>query len=185
MKTIRILLILLTFLIATTTLVASGMIGIYGIVEKVVFEPNDKAPERVKVWGAFRFADPIAQKPPAMPETHDTVRGYVYFKLPSGNPRSAVVLKEWMDLKSLAGTGQAIAFGHWDIGYYGLISGLPPANMYVLRSAGQNKPEGLRVWEDSNKNAEPVTYTTNTGIVKLAGANYARVIAELKDALRR
>jgi len=34
-------------------LFASGRIGFYGIVEKVVFEPNETAPERIQIWGAF------------------------------------------------------------------------------------------------------------------------------------
>ncbi|MBW8895458.1 MAG: hypothetical protein JF613_04655 [Acidobacteria bacterium] len=36
---------------------ASDMVGIYGIVEKVVLEPSDAAPQRVQVWGAFALAE--------------------------------------------------------------------------------------------------------------------------------
>ena len=44
--------VLILFL-ASLPLVASGPAGIYGVVSKVVFEPNDAAPERIQIWGAF------------------------------------------------------------------------------------------------------------------------------------
>jgi len=43
--------VLLTTVVLTVR--ASGPAGCYAIVEKVVLEPNDKAPERVQVWGVF------------------------------------------------------------------------------------------------------------------------------------
>lgn len=42
---------------AAATGSASGAIGIYGIVERVVFEPDERTPTRVQVWGAFAYAD--------------------------------------------------------------------------------------------------------------------------------
>ena len=36
---------------------ASGPVGIYGIVQRVVFEPSERAPERLQVWGAFAYAE--------------------------------------------------------------------------------------------------------------------------------
>src|SRR5215471_12154954 len=81
---------------------ASGTIGIYAIVEKVVLEPNDKSPARIQIWGVFAYADGGArQGGPAS----SSRRGYLYFKLPDGNSEAA--LKEWTDLKAIAGTGQA------------------------------------------------------------------------------
>ena len=35
---------------------ASDPTGIYGFVDRVVFEPNDTTPERVQVWGGFALA---------------------------------------------------------------------------------------------------------------------------------
>ena len=43
--------------VAAVQVRASGPISIYAIVEKVVFEPNDRAPERVQVWGVFSVVE--------------------------------------------------------------------------------------------------------------------------------
>ena len=43
----RLLPVIIVGLLATTPLVASGPVGIYGIVEKVVFEPNENAADRI------------------------------------------------------------------------------------------------------------------------------------------
>lgn len=81
---------------------ASDRIGVYGVIDKVVFEPNAESPERVQVWGTFAIAtrndrdhyDPVAN-------------GYLYFKL-SDNARLARA--EWRDLKALADTRKIAAF---------------------------------------------------------------------------
>jgi hypothetical protein len=86
-------------LLASPPLGASGQAGIYGIVERVVFEPDAQAPERVQVWGAFALIERLIQR---MMSAYDgpnatTVggqfftnyvfaqpkRGYMYFKLPT------------------------------------------------------------------------------------------------------
>jgi len=88
----------------TLELRASDPVGIYAVIEKVVFEPSDTAPQRIQVWGAFAVSDArpgdYYQKPQ---------KGYLYFRLPPG--REASALKEWADLKAVSGTGQAIGFG--------------------------------------------------------------------------
>src|SRR2546426_894233 len=75
---------------------ASDPIGIYALVDKVVFEPSESNPERIQIWGAFAFAagyDYAYDKPK---------RGFLYYKL---NPaKKDTCLKEWADLKSVAGT---------------------------------------------------------------------------------
>ena len=38
----------------------NGNIGIYGIVDKVVFEPDGSSPERVQIWGLFVVPVPIS-----------------------------------------------------------------------------------------------------------------------------
>lgn len=81
---------------------ASDPAGIYAIVDKVSFEPNETSPERVQVWGAFTLSE-------GRGENYETARrGYMYFKL---GPEPEVARKEWTDLKSVAGTGQIVAFG--------------------------------------------------------------------------
>jgi len=86
---------------------ASGMVsdpvGIYALVDKVVFEPNEQAPERVQVWGVFALAKKNDRNLYESP-----VRGYLYFSLQKG--KEDTCRREWADLKSIAGTGQCVAF---------------------------------------------------------------------------
>jgi hypothetical protein len=94
---------------------ASGPAALYAIVQKVVLEPNDTAPERIQVWGVFSIWDSAARSYSA-PE-----RGYMYFKLPGpadvqwrsgGNrPSAPIALAEWADLKRVAGNTNGVAFG--------------------------------------------------------------------------
>ena len=95
-------------LLTGARLSASGPVGIYGIVEKVVFEPNEQSPERIQVWGAFAYVDGGANSGLAVSSVK---RGYLYFRLPASNVASArdveAVKTEWADLKAVAGTGQA------------------------------------------------------------------------------
>jgi len=82
---------------------ASGPIAVYALVDKVTFEPNAEKPETIQISGVFITAA----------ERSDTYsapqRGYLYFKLPSGN--EVLALREWADLKSVAGTRQVVGFG--------------------------------------------------------------------------
>jgi hypothetical protein len=83
---------------------ASDPIGIYAFVDRVVFEPSEATPERIQVWGGFALA-----KAKNRDDYHDAERGYLYFKLRAGE--EDICQKEWADLKSVAGTGQIVAFG--------------------------------------------------------------------------
>jgi hypothetical protein len=87
---------------------ASDPVGIYAIVERVVFEPNDRTPERIQIWGAFALSDAQHGDGYRAPQ-----RGYLYYSLPSSREKGQrdAALKEWADLKKIAGTGDAIAFG--------------------------------------------------------------------------
>ena len=49
--------IVLGLLTLTATLRASDMVGVYGVIEKLVLEPAGAAPQRIQVWGAFALAD--------------------------------------------------------------------------------------------------------------------------------
>ena len=81
----------------------SDPVGVYAFVDKVVLEPSEAAPERMQLWGGFALAEGSGEKyAPAQ-------RGYMYFKLPPGKEKAA--LREWNDLKSLAGAEQLVAFG--------------------------------------------------------------------------
>jgi hypothetical protein len=81
---------------------ASDPVGIYGLIEKVVLEPSADKPERAQVWGAFRLATRGGD------EYAKPVYGYLYYGLADGKADDC--RREWADLKSVAGTGQAVAF---------------------------------------------------------------------------
>jgi hypothetical protein len=192
MKGPKSLLWIAALLISSTAIVASGAIGFYGIVEKVVFEPNADAPERIQVFGAFMYVDGAGQGLQVSPAK----RGYLYFRIRSDIPgfTSAAQVeaskKEWADLKAVAGTGQAIAFGSW--GYIGGFSVLQPDTIAGRPSfLFEAKPSGgaeadLRVRPADEPPAKPATYQTNVGIVKLSDTgSHAAIVKQLREALKR
>src|SRR5436309_1642786 len=79
---------------------ASGPIAVYALVDKVTFEPNADKPERIRISGVFLTAEQQSDRYSA-PQ-----RGYLYFALPPQNRELA--LREWADLKSVAGTRQVV-----------------------------------------------------------------------------
>jgi hypothetical protein len=86
---------------------ASDPVGIYGLVEKVVLEPSADKAERAQVWGVFRLATRGGDEY-AKPE-----HGYLYYSLAPGKADDC--RREWADLKSVAGTGEVVAFaGRYD-----------------------------------------------------------------------
>jgi hypothetical protein len=139
---------------------ASGPLGIYGIVDKVVFEPSEAAPQRLQVWGVFSVAPYSASGTPMIAAPK---RGYLYYKLPAPGPLADIVKKEWNDLKAAAGTGQVVAFGG---------SFFPTTDE--------------RVRPATEAPSTPSDYQLNTGIVKLSntGSN-AAMVKQLKDAAAR
>jgi hypothetical protein len=149
---------------------ASGPIGVYALINKVVFEPNETAPDRVQIWGAFVIAD-RQQGTPVFPGK----RGYLYFQLPGegvwrdGVPRSEVTRHEWNDLKAVAGTGQMVGFGS---SWVGTGSGAA-ADPYRVRPALESP-------------AAPNPYVLNAGVVKLsASGSYEEILKQLRAARDR
>jgi hypothetical protein len=82
---------------------ASGPIAVYALVDKVAFEPNPEMPHRVRLSGVFITAEDNSGTYSA------PRRGYLYFTLPRVN--SELALREWRDLKSVAGARQVIGLG--------------------------------------------------------------------------
>ena len=81
---------------------ASDRVGVYAVVDKVVFEPNEANPERVQIWGSFAIAARNNR------DDYDPVqRGYLYFATSS---QRATTRAEWKDLNSLAGSKRIVAF---------------------------------------------------------------------------
>lgn len=87
---------------------ASDWIGIYARIDKVVFEPNATAPERIQIWGAFALASKENRN-----SYQSAKRGYLYYSLRPG--KEEVCRKEWADLNGRAGTDQIIGFGSRDM----------------------------------------------------------------------
>jgi hypothetical protein len=147
-------------------LTASGPASVYAIVQKVVLEPNDSAPERIQVWGVFSIWDAAARS------YSEPARGYMYFKLPGpadvqwrsgGNKPSAPIARaEWADLKRVAGATTAVAFG--EQGYW----------RGRLRKT-EEKPDA------------PDPYPIYNGITELSPMDQIgpSVIAKLRDAAAR
>src|SRR3569623_833764 len=91
------------FGIATAAVEASDPTGVYALIEKVVFEPNESKPERLQLWGWFELAEE-AERRYGQP-TH----GCLYYRLEESN--ADLCRREWKDLKQLAGSGKCVAFG--------------------------------------------------------------------------
>lgn len=176
----------LLLLAVSPSLLASGPLGIAAIIERVEFEPSAEAPERVQVFGAFAFYDGMT----VQAETHASPRaGYMYFKLPTdGN--TAQIIREWKDLASVAGTGEAVAFGRY--GYIGQFEDLsmtgrsaPGTNAYVLER-GISGTGRFAVHPESREPGMAVEYQIGeVGVVRLGEGNHEALVADLEAALGR
>lgn len=160
---------------------ASDTMAFYGLIEKVVFEPNPRSPDRVQLWGAFAYANVSPQSAVAS----RVRRGYLYFRLPEPTTARQIdtVRTEWRDLASLAGTGQAVGFGRW--AYVGTFPTEPAAKPQLWMGLERGGPiQDLRVRQASEAPSDPAMYETNIGIVKLnASGSHKAVVAALKAAL--
>jgi|SRR5579862_9229705 len=98
----------LLFVLSLGLAQASGYIGVYALIDKVVLEPNADKPERIQIFGVFSI---ISENNP--PNYQPAQRGYLYFTLSDiGNDQGRELIhKEWADLKAAAGTHTVIAFG--------------------------------------------------------------------------
>jgi hypothetical protein len=198
MKTVtKISLTVLILLLAASALRASGLVGIYAIVNKVVLEPNDKAPERIKIWGAFTLVDGGTG---TGGKTLTPQRGYMYFSLPgTGNfgtdnrGQKEAALREWADFKAIAGTGQVVAFGN--LSYIGVFSdelisrpaGMPP---YVLMVPGSGDSIQLHsknpIRQEAVAPTAPDSYPISIGLTKLSRTgDLAVVVTQLQQASKR
>jgi hypothetical protein len=141
---------LIVLAVMAVNLWASDPVGVYAIVEKVVFEPNEASPQRVQVWGAFAVA---RQNNPN--DYEPAQRGYMYYTLTPG--KEELSKREWNDLKSVAGTGQPVAYG--------------------VRWSAKD-----RLRKPSDQPASPDAYTIGSGVVKIGSQH--RLFNELKEAVR-
>ena len=91
-------------LVTTVTLRASDFVGVYAVIEKVVLEPSEAAPERIQIRGAFAFSD--GKRGSGYGEAQ---RGYLYYSCPAA--QLTLCRKEWADLQTVAGKNVGVGFG--------------------------------------------------------------------------
>jgi hypothetical protein len=97
--------------IAVIPLHASDPVGVYAVIQKVVMAPDEQHPTTVQLWGAFAIATGgFARDGSYTPGWYSAPRkGYLYYSAPAG--KEGTCLKEWLDFKRVAGTGEAVGFG--------------------------------------------------------------------------
>jgi hypothetical protein len=150
----------------TAALRASDPVGVYAVIDKVVFVPNDTQPTAVQIVGAFSFAVPRAkdgtQPKPAgsfgeerLANVYTAIqRGYLYFTCAKG--KEATCVNEWRDLASLAGKGEIVGFGF-------------------------RYDTTPRVRKTTEKIESPDVYATNIGVVRM---DKAMISPDLAAALK-
>jgi hypothetical protein len=90
--------------LGAVTLHASDFVGVYAVIEKVVLEPSEAAPERIQIRGAFALSD--GKRGSGYGEAQ---RGYLYYSCPAA--QLATCRREWADLQSVAGKNIGVGFG--------------------------------------------------------------------------
>jgi len=146
----------------------NGNIGIYGIVDKVVFEPDESYPERIQVWGLFVVPVPISSGLYKAPE-----RGVLYFGIPAD--RREIARKEWIELKRLAGSGQVLGFTEYWVPNPSDPQGNPHTSLVV--HVHKNGPLGL-----------PDAYPLGIGVLRIDDGHKPegyerRIITQLLESL--
>ena len=132
----------LALAVAIPAVYASDMTGVYARIDRVVIE-NDTA----QVWGVFAAAKPDDRNYYLAP-----VRGYLYFK---PGPNAEMSRREWNDLKSVAGTGEIVAFG--------------------------TRPFTTRIRKPDEKPGNPDAYSVNTGVNRVHGRTDYPPVRSLLD----
>jgi hypothetical protein len=167
-------------LLLSSPVFASGPMGICAVIERVEFEPDADAPERMLIYGAFAWYDGQPGSPAGF---SSPAKGFMYFSTSPGIDH-ATVLREWADLASIAGTGEAVAFGTW--GYIGAFSNISiesgvsgQSNAYVLSDRAQTSHFGVR--PASEAPVRPVPYQPgDLGVVRLGSGNHDEIVERLR-----
>ena len=129
---------------SSVTLAGPGWVGgVIGIIDKVVFEPNEDEPERVQIWGVFTLDEVYDYGPPK--------RGYLYYSIFSTidwtwtqaqiDAYKQACRSDWAKINGVAGTGKVITF---------------------INVAVQKEKKG-RIRNPDEKPREPDAYPYNSG----------------------
>jgi hypothetical protein len=153
-------------LIARVSLAKRGNIGIYAIVDRIVFEPNDNSPERLQIWGVFVV--PVRM---SSGEYQAAQRGVLYFRVVPGMEEAA--RKEWAELKTMAGTGRAFGF----------------TNYWMPDPTDSQRSTSLEVHVYKNRDlGAPNSYPLGIGILKTndgTNPDFDRIVTQLKETTSR
>ena len=154
MQTVRALTLVFTcavIALAGSLLHASDRVAVYAKVDRVVLAPDAQSPRTVQIFGTFSIAQPDN------PNSYQpAARGYLYFTLAGDD---ALALREWNDLKDVAGTKQIVAFG----------------SRSTLKA---------RVRPATEAPTNPDPYKTGTGVAKINGNTDYAPIRAILDARR-
>lgn len=160
--------------------VASGPLGICAVIERIAFEPNAEAAERIQVVGAFAFYDGDVSQPRGFTSP---VRGYMYFGLPTDG-EAELARREWADLASVAGTGEAVAFGTYL--YMGQFEHVAADARSGAGSGGYTLDMGRGVRPLAEQPSVPADYRPgDLGVVRLGAGNYDDIVAQLRSLVDR
>jgi hypothetical protein len=98
---------ILLLLLVPHALIAKGSgVGIYGVIDQVMFDREGSAPTLIRISGVFMIPVPMSTTGYRSPQ-----RGFLYFQVVPGAEEAA--RKEWMQLKAVAGTGQIVGFAFY------------------------------------------------------------------------
>jgi len=79
-------------------------VGVYGLIDRLQFEPAAGDPDHVQIHGAFVFADDGAK------DGYGPARvGYLYYSCAEG--QQTACRDDWNDLRWFSGTGKGVGFG--------------------------------------------------------------------------
>jgi hypothetical protein len=89
-------------------------VGVYGVIDRVVFEPDSISPERIQLWGVFALSNAVGVKDGKidridMHTFYPAQAGYLYYEVNPHGPDASQA--EWRALARLAATGDPVAFG--------------------------------------------------------------------------
>ena len=106
---------LMVLLVGAQPTVVKDPVGVYGLIERVVFEPDAANAERVQVWGVFALAHTFDVREGKLERIdlsrfRPAVRGYLYYGLNAED--EAGTRSEWAVLAEAAGTGEPVTFGN-------------------------------------------------------------------------
>jgi hypothetical protein len=162
--------VLLLSLTPATVFAKHASIGIYGVIDRVTFEPDGTSPNLVRISGVFVVPVPMSSGHYGTPQP-----GYLYFRIRPGMERTT--RKDWNELKSMAGTGQVVGFGQYWVPNPDDPYGNPHHSLEVI------------VHPDNDTASADVYPLPNLkGIVQhgdVGDPNFDRVAAQLRKVVRR